>query len=367
MVQELVSQAMTNCQPALSEKEWFFDLNLIPTFVDIAETIIAEFYDIRVAHNAIMEVAKAESDSMKHSFAQDQAMWFVCEQFLEDPKQQKSLCNALSKTWATATQDTHRELDATNRDIYKEMKPQEELQRLERFLKRWLNDALSRAWATLESTGFDVAAMIELVKLLIAPYGEEDWMSLIPKSLTETLGRPPLDWTYAREVSEELWAEWNGGKPAKKRRVEEDFGSHAHFHAHANRLSASSSHRAPQAPPARAPVTPPRREERPQSRSPARSKAAAMRARTPTFGRTSPTTSKASQPPARSFPGSIALAMSTGHPDCTCAQECRGNPATRLVRHILNGQGADVYCETCWADFMKQMGENNRPDCEYVN
>jgi hypothetical protein len=47
----------------------------------------------------------------------------------------------------------------------------------------------------------------------------------------------------------------------------------------------------------------------------------------------------------------------TGHPECTSADGCIGNPTLKLVRHIIDGHRGDVYCALCWDTFIE-----NNPD-----
>jgi len=42
------------------------------------------------------------------------------------------------------------------------------------------------------------------------------------------------------------------------------------------------------------------------------------------------------------------------HPECTSQEDCCGSPADRLVRHRLDGDEGDVYCQSCWESFLEQ-------------
>ena len=40
-----------------------------------------------------------------------------------------------------------------------------------------------------------------------------------------------------------------------------------------------------------------------------------------------------------------------GQPKCTSVEDCIGTPTDQLVQHVLDGQPADLYCQTCWESF----------------
>ena len=42
-----------------------------------------------------------------------------------------------------------------------------------------------------------------------------------------------------------------------------------------------------------------------------------------------------------------------GHPECTSQEDCCGCAADRLVRHWLDGDECDIYCQRCWESFLE--------------
>merc|ERR1712137_322431 len=42
------------------------------------------------------------------------------------------------------------------------------------------------------------------------------------------------------------------------------------------------------------------------------------------------------------------------HPECTSGEDCIGSSSDKLVRHILEGDMGDLYCESCWQSFLEQ-------------
>ena len=54
--------------------------------------------------------------------------------------------------------------------------------------------------------------------------------------------------------------------------------------------------------------------------------------------------------------GDVAVGAD-GHPDCTSSEDCLGNFADKIVRHMMNGVPGAVYCESCWKFFLEQNAD----------
>lgn len=71
----------------------------------------------------------------------------------------------------------------------------------------------------------------------------------------------------------------------------------------------------------------------------------------------------AASPPSRVGKGA-SEDRAPGHPRCTSAEDCIGEPSAKLVQHVLPDDGGkgDIYCLTCWNCFLQ---ENIELECTY--
>merc|ERR1712070_145888 len=90
----------------------------------------------------------------------------------------KTLTSAHEKAYIHACEDT---------------RPLQDLQRVELFVKAWMEDSMGRAWQALDNANAMSAENVtRLFENLIAPFGEDHPFSCVPAALTQSIGRPPM-------------------------------------------------------------------------------------------------------------------------------------------------------------------------------
>mmetsp|Transcript_20179 Transcript_20179/g.46633 ORF Transcript_20179/g.46633 Transcript_20179/m.46633 type:complete len:357 (-) Transcript_20179:20-1090(-) len=290
---EFVERAFQGYSSACAEMSWFYEIDLVPTFVQAAlELIMASGQQVSPA--GVQEIVHAEYEDKLDRTMLDKAFWDVTKALVSDEKAAGKLRNNLSKAYWPALDEVLND-GTLHREMMYGLDQNTELKRVESFVKRWLDDAMSRSWAALENAGEAPGPemLSELLRHLIAPFGTESPFSCLPAALTEGLGRPPPDWAFIRTCSTELIAIWNGEipHPAAKRRRK----------------------------------GPPRR-----------------------GGGAWQEDSVAVEEPEELGGGG------GGCPKCTSEEDCIGSPVSPLIRHMHNGKAGDIYCKPCWESFRQR-------------
>merc|ERR1712216_231591 len=126
----------------------------------------------------------------------------------------------LDKAMFDATQATFGEEEAVCRKVYKTLssshekayihvceqtRPLQDLQRVEFFMKAWMENSMGRAWQALENA--DVMSEENVTRVfenLLAPFGEDHPFSTVPASLTQSIGRPPMTWPFISQCSKQI-------------------------------------------------------------------------------------------------------------------------------------------------------------------
>merc|ERR1712217_59344 len=199
--------------------------------------------------------------------------------------------HALSKTyWPALDEVLQQSLMA---DFQGWLSPEQELQRVEHFFRRWANESMNRCWGAIPDaeTVLTVDIAETLFRTLLAPFGDEDPFSCVPQIFTETIGRPPTDWAFIGQALQEVFNQWGAGSSKKKRKAE----------AQVEWAGAAA--------------------------------------------------------PAKKIAVAKAKAPAGGHPSCTSEADCIGGPEIPIIQHMLNGEAGDLYCQLCWDSFVKRNPE----------
>jgi len=224
---------------------------------------------------------------------------------------------------------------------------QQDLQLVQGFLERWMEETLIRAWNGTENAQevFNVESVTEFFEVLVAPFGEDHMFTCIPGALIERIGRPPVGWPFVAQVSEEVLGNFGpdghtGPSPYRKaKKLANQLGDWGSGNRSAagkgnDRSSGGNRNAAGGAPSKRMHTAVA------QNSAKGAGKQKASRAR-------------------------VAVKKEVaGHDMCTSEEDCIGFSTDRLVQHNLNGRGADIYCETCWISFTES---NPSLEGEYVD
>jgi len=203
---------------SLGESEWFFSIDLPPVFFACVWEMIQN-QGVRLSEDAVWEAVVVEYEDKLDRLLLDRAWWEAAKGTLGEVLDDKSITkvfHALGKSyWPVLDEVLEATIDA---EIQGWLSPEQELQRVELFMKRWIDDSMGRCFAAIQDSDSLLTAdrTETLFRTLLAPFGNDDPFSCIPCLLTETIGRPPSDWAYITQALEELFA--SRGGPSKKRR-----------------------------------------------------------------------------------------------------------------------------------------------------
>lgn len=305
---EMIARAMHGYSSACGDCGWFFDIELIPAFMEAAMAIFS-FAGQAVHADAVYEVIQAEYEDVLDRRMLDKALWDVTQAVFPEDKVRSKVFNALSKSYWPALDEILNDGNLPREFMYG-LDEQTELRRVETFTRRWLDDGISRAWVAIEQSqvGLNERTLKELLKHLITPFGEEHPYSCLPGAFIDRLGRPPADWAFIRTCVTELFRSWNGQSsgPAKKKRKTK------------NKNNTEEDE----------------------------------------FAKALLPTGEAGEEAATKFGAEPSAEDGTdegfGHPKCTSVDDCIGSPLHPLVRHVHNGKPGDIYCEPCWESFCQR-------------
>jgi len=308
-IKKFIVVAMQSYGASCQEKEWFYELDLAPVFQRAAWEVLQSHPERQGAdYRIVEEVAEAEYQSYLDETLNNKAMWIAVAHVYSDAKQQGKVFQALARTYQVA-------LDFVLADT----RPLEDLQRLEIFLKKWMEDSLARAWNSVgepERNLTDELAF-KLFRKLMAPLGPNHAFSCVPLVLTERIGRPPEKWPFISNTIRNIFKQWRAcqaqGNKKKKRKAQPDEDAVLNDE--------------------------PLKEE-------ALSPDPFMEETVEPSDRVEDSEDLLDEDHPEDHPA--------GHPLCTSAEDCQGSPDDPLVRHILNGKPGDLYCKTCWTSFLEQ-------------
>lgn len=304
---EMVKKAMNGYTASCGDCGWFFDIDLVPAFMGAAMELVAASGQA-VPPEAMHEVLQSEYEDALDRRMLDKALWEVISTVFSEEKVRQKAFQALSKAYWPALDEILNDGNL-HREIMYGLDEATELRRVENFTRRWLDDGISRAWVSIEQSeaGLNEDTLMELVKQMLAPFGEDHPYSCLPGAFIDRLGRPPPDWAFIRTVVTDLFRSWSGDSsgPAKKKRKtnKKPYANGDDEFAQAL-LSVTEGEEANEYDP----------EEKPAEE----------------------------------------VAEGFGHPKCTSADDCIGSPLHPLVRHLHNGKAGDIYCEPCWESFCQR-------------
>jgi len=325
---------------ACQEKKWFFEIDLAPAFTSAAWEILK--FQARGANPRhvrfpeLQEVVVNEYEEKLDRILLIKAMWDATSATFgsDDSKVQSKVYNALHKAYQGA-------LD----ECIMDSRPLGDLEKVEMFTKRWIDDSMRRAWSSIEGSDRIITpqTVISLFRNLVAPFGADHPFSCVPANLIDNIGRPPSDWPFIKHTVSHMFTVWRqetAGPSSGKRR------------------KTKSGH----APGGEDEDMPPLDPDSVEDEEPGQHavRAAARRA---TAGRQGAGARPAQQrqrlvrreePEEPPEDEEVMDGEGEVHPECTSQEDCCGSPADRLVRHRLDGDEGDVYCQSCWESFLEQ-------------
>lgn len=319
---KLVESAMTGYCAACQEKEWFYQIDLVPALTSAAWELLSAKWGRKVRHHELEEIVGSEYEEIMDKTMLQKAMWDISNGSFEDPVVRSKVYNAISRSYQTAFDE-----------CIIDTRPRGDREKIEQFMKRWISDSMHRAWCALEGPdrALSHARVLRLFQASIAPFGEHHPFSCIPVVFTEVVGRPDCNWRFIRLTVEQLFASWRTepSSSSKKRKPKRSTGAEDEDAVMEEVPSPSATKASRQSYEAAA--------RRPEPVQPEAAPAGRRR-----------------RPPAPE-PEPVKEEVLEGHPDCTSVEDCIGSRDDCLVRHMLPGEElGDVYCRSCWASFLDQ-------------
>mmetsp|Transcript_39418 Transcript_39418/g.122256 ORF Transcript_39418/g.122256 Transcript_39418/m.122256 type:complete len:440 (+) Transcript_39418:3-1322(+) len=338
---KFISHAMSCYASACQDRVWFYELDLVPAFAAAAWEVANASGQPKVRFSELQDLVIQEVEGCLDDTLLVKALWDAVQRvFVEDTARSK-VYNALQKTHQpalTACNETAGHLP--------------DLKRVQVFVKKWLEDSMSRAWSALEHSerALTEATVLRLFQHLVAPFGDDHPYSCVPAELIKDIGKPPRDWDYLHEAVKKLFDAWrhesltSGG--SKKRKARGGNGDEG--------IMAPAPSQRPRA----AVPEPPMQAFKPRPRTPV-PEPPVQKARAPAPRRQPSPEPMKDEEEEDSLLGEepdlgAAQLGEAGHPDCTSEEDCIGLASNSLVRHILEGNRGDIYCQTCWESFLQQ-------------
>jgi hypothetical protein len=301
-------QLFSSCK----DSEWFYSIDLVPA-LSAGAMVLLPCAGWQVPPSQIMEMMTREYQLGIDRITVDKALWEMVQSlFGDDEKCRTKMWNAISRSYEPA-------VNAALADP----SPMQEIDRVETFMRRWIDDCISRAWGGFGDQAEEVLtleAIVDMYDHLLRPFGEDHPFSCVPSVLCEEFGAPPPGWDFIPQAVQDLFDGWNNptAGPAKKRRKKAATIDEDEEQADLDDVDAVEEEEDEEPPP------------KPVRKAPVAKRAARKKA-------------------------------NCGHPTCTSADDCAGSPEESLIQHILEEGPGDIYCKVCWDSFTER-----NPDLEGV-
>eukprot|EP00490_Sorites_sp_Unknown_P000989 CAMPEP_0114688214 /NCGR_PEP_ID=MMETSP0191-20121206/63245_1 /TAXON_ID=126664 /ORGANISM="Sorites sp." /LENGTH=301 /DNA_ID=CAMNT_0001975455 /DNA_START=275 /DNA_END=1180 /DNA_ORIENTATION=+ len=248
-------------------------------------------------------------------------------------------------------------------ELLADTRPIEDARKVETFTRRWMETSMQRAWSALDSAEkvLNQGQVIRLFQNLIAPFGEAHEYTCIPVMLVEHIGRPPRNWKFLRTAVAKMFEEWQlaaaAPQPSKRRKKGggEEVPEPAEQEAPRDEEEEVPAEEEQE-------LIAPEEEELEDPANTNGTKEEVLEEEDAELK--DPWEDNLEEEDAEledlemkdgeeaNAEGIDGLPEENGHPECTSAGDCLGAPSDGLVRHMIEGEDGDVYCEACWHSFM---------------
>lgn len=318
----IVQHTMATYSTACQERPWFWELQLHHAFASCVWEIACSRGRQRASYQEVEEFVNGEFESQLDNILLTKALWEAAERTFKDEAVCGKVYRALHNTYKTV-------LD----ECLVDSRPLGDLQRVQHFTKRWAEDAMQRAWTSIPDSErvLTEGNVSRLFQNLIAPFGDAHDFSCIPQMLYEKIGRPPRNWGFIRTIVTQLFATWKqvgaaSDRPSKRRRKGGNGGAE-------------------------------------NDDVPDQSVKDAAEFNPDDIAEEAKEVELAGSEAPEGIEGADATVdmvdmvdePSGGerkHAECTSEQDCVGFATDSLVRHMLDGDPGDIYCQSCWAQFV---------------
>lgn len=311
VAKQVTHHAMQGYSAACGDEPWFYDVDLTPALCSAAWEIVACRGHPQVDFAQLQEKVVIEFDGILNRSLLTKAIWEATTMTFSDASVQAKFNQALTRAYQPA-------LD----ECMCEARPLPDSERVENFMRLWIEDVLRRVWTAVHDADHILTEEIitRLFYNVLEPFGSDNPFSCVPVDLTANIGSPPHDWPFIRTVVKDLWRRETLLEYSNKKRKVSDSSINVD-----------------------------------------------ERTVVPKTEYAEPEQSSSSAPVAdKTLKQEISEQCQAGnqhdrHPACTSAEDCIGTRYDGLLRHLLDGEPGDVYCQSCWESFLEQ-----NPDLEGI-
>jgi len=197
------------------DSAWFFELDLAPALCACLWELLrgpgTGGAPCCRSYAALEREATAHYEDTMDRHLLERAMWDVTKDIFTDDFVCKRVYKYLADSHSVALAAANAESTGLH-----------PLRRVEKFLREWMEQSISRAWQSIDNSGVAITEelVLNLFQNLIAPFGEDHPFSCVPTALTESIGRPPHDWPFMKKTAKTMFESWRRQEtaPASKRR-----------------------------------------------------------------------------------------------------------------------------------------------------
>lgn len=399
--EEVVSRMMQGYSSAFGEAPWFFCIDLPPVLCAACWEVMrgaqgpkgGKGAPGRPSPGALQGLVTLAYEDKLDRILLDKAMWEVTVSAFIDERVQNKVFQAISRSYWPALDEVLGPV-VLQEELQGALSPAQELKHVEAFARRWMDDAMCRAWVSIEQAEevLTKETVEHLFLALVAPFGADDPFSCMPRALMEQIGRPPVDWPFVAQAVEDLFASWGrqasgGGGASSRKKRKTGGGTLAEQEEETDAIDKFLSKAKPKAAPQQRSMIPTAK-RLPGSAGAVQQKRGGQQAKvfTPSEPYLRPTALKArtkfkgflkskkeeEEEEQAEEPGGEAEEeeeaeegaaedeeeaeeeAAAGHPRCTSDEDCIGSPECHLIQHYIGGKPGDIYCESCWESFARR-------------
>ena len=328
---KFINEVMRSYSEAYHEKAWFYEIDLAPTFAQAALELIGHG---SVNSDDLLRVVRCEYNHHVYKHMLNDAIWKAANKRLTTKNGKKQLYDVLTETHEQARKKVQAEKETGIK--------KRRFDTVKSFLQEWIGNAMQNARSAVinQEKLFTEPSITELVQDLIWPLGDSHPFSCIPDTFIDKTGKPPSGWTFVDVLVKQL----GGHAEVKQRRASREGQAAEDGDTSKKRRARSGGHD-------ETTFTPPRgvrrKQEEVEEEEEKEEKEQARVEGVDDFVRV-----------ASDEDGKLE-----GRWKCTNAKECEGSPNKALVQHMINNTAGNMYCLSCWRQFLLK---NNELEAVYV-
>lgn len=212
MCSELVKGMFGGYASSCGDCEWFYEIDLSQA-LSVAARVLLQTCGWQIPQQQVHDSISGAFQAQLHHRTLEKSLWEAVDSlFGHDEKARTKVYNAISRSYEPALERALADLT-----------PQEDLARVECFVRNWIDDSTCRAWGGLHEQAEEVLNKQTLVQIfdhLLQPFGDDHPFSAIPSVLIEDIGSPPPGWDFIPTVVDALFEQWANqeGMPSKRRK-----------------------------------------------------------------------------------------------------------------------------------------------------